>query len=139
MQPEQQTMLPAPAIAEVRRLYAIRDARGRRVYSQAAIAKIMGCGETTVYRIVNEIGGYQRATPEILLDEAKLQTAAAASYAKLQELLAAEQTTGPAASMAPTAQKGSSKNDDASRPPKPAEPGNYAWDDIGQRWLKLPY
>lgn len=48
---------------EIKRLYAEEDRWGRKMRTQMQIAKLMGCGETTVYRVIHSAGAYM-ALPE---------------------------------------------------------------------------
>lgn len=52
-------VMSAEVAYEVKRLYAELDERGRRRYSQMEIAKMLGVGETTVYRAVKSMGAYK--------------------------------------------------------------------------------
>lgn len=57
--------LLSPEVAmKIKRLYAEKDQFGRGKYSQMAIARLMGCGETTVHRILKGAGAYQ-GLPEL--------------------------------------------------------------------------
>lgn len=50
-------LLTPPLIAEIKRLYELRDPRGRRVWSQMRLAIHFGVSETTIYRVVNGARG----------------------------------------------------------------------------------
>ena len=43
----------------VKELYEQKDAYGRRKLSQMKIARMLGVSETTIFRIVNQAGGYR--------------------------------------------------------------------------------
>lgn len=83
-----QPLVPPHVQAEVKRLYAETDQRGRRVWSYAAIGKALDLSETTVYRIVNNLGAYTSAAR--IKSDSQLDAEAAASAKRLLELLAAE-------------------------------------------------
>lgn len=51
------TLTPA-AVMEIKRLYSLTDQWGRRLHTQMQIAKIMGVGESTVYRAIRGGGAY---------------------------------------------------------------------------------
>jgi len=59
-------LTPAAAL-RIKQLYAEQDEAGRRKYSQMQIAVMMGCGETTVYRVLQNAGAYM-ALPEPATD-----------------------------------------------------------------------
>lgn len=50
-------LTPAAAM-EAKRLYALRDARGRQLHSQMEIADLLGVSETTVFRAVHKRAAY---------------------------------------------------------------------------------
>lgn len=60
-------VLSPEAAMKIKQLYAEMDQWGRHVHSQMAIAKLMGCGETTVYRVIHSSGAYM-ALPELVKD-----------------------------------------------------------------------
>ena len=50
-------LTPAAAM-EAKRLYALRDSRGRQLHSQMEIADLLGVSETTVFRAVHKRAAY---------------------------------------------------------------------------------
>lgn len=50
-------LTPAAAM-EIKRLYALEDSKGNKIYSQMAIAEMLGVSETTVFRAVHKRGAY---------------------------------------------------------------------------------
>lgn len=84
-------VVPPHTQAEVLRLYSLIDERHRRIWSQAAIGKALGISETTVFRIVKRLGAYQQK----LKTEDEVKAEAAASAARLLELLRQEPTAAP--------------------------------------------
>lgn len=53
-------VLTGAATMEIKRLYSLVDSYGKPLYSQMQIAKMLGVGETTVFRAVHKIGAYER-------------------------------------------------------------------------------
>lgn len=78
---------PAAAL-EIKRMAAELDERGRRRWTQMAIAKALGVGETTVFRVLQGSGAYQ-ALPEIKT-EAEAEESSARFRAEHPELFTAE-------------------------------------------------
>lgn len=66
--------LSASAALEIKRLANEVDERGRKRYSQMAIAKMLGVGETTVFRVLNGAGAYQ-ALPDPKTEDEALESA----------------------------------------------------------------
>lgn len=113
-------MLPVDAVLKIRDLYAERLPRTSEWrnplprYSQAEIAKLMDCSETTVFRVVNRLGGYAfiggQSMGELKADPAAdqaSQAAAKASLERLQKLLTAqpvEDAPDPGAQLSPETQ-----------------------------------
>lgn len=60
--PQARRMLTQEEIMTIKELYSRLDARGGRIYPQIKLAQMYGVGETTIYRVVNSLGGY-RDTP----------------------------------------------------------------------------
>ena len=60
--------LSPEAAMKIKQLYGELDKWGRHVYSHMAIAKMMGIGETTVYRVIHSAGAYMNL-PELATDE----------------------------------------------------------------------
>ena len=94
--------LTVDAVLAIRDMAAERKPGGQARYSYAEIAKMMDCGETTVFRVVNRQGAYAfvggMSMGEVKADPAKdaeLQRAAAASLAKLQKMLEVQTETVP--------------------------------------------
>ena len=54
----------------IKELYGEVDSLGRGRYSQMEIAKLMGVGETTVYRAIRSFGAYARLPEPAAEDEA---------------------------------------------------------------------
>jgi len=80
-------------------LYALRDGRGKRVWSIMRLASEYGVGETTIYRAINRAGSYQD-TPEALppADSPEFAQAAAESQARLLRMMEERPAeTGPEA------------------------------------------
>lgn len=51
---------------QAKQLYEQRDAKGKRIYGQAKIAKMLGVSETTVWRAVNDLGRFgKEPLPEV--------------------------------------------------------------------------
>ena len=50
-------LTPAAAM-EIKRLYALMDERGNRLYSQMRIGGMVGVSETTVFRVVHKEAAY---------------------------------------------------------------------------------
>ena len=60
--------LTPEAAMRIKQLYAEVDKWGRKKHSQMSIAKSMGVGETTVYRVIHSSGAYM-ALPELATDK----------------------------------------------------------------------
>ncbi len=60
-------LTPAAAM-EIKRLYGLKDERGRQKHSQMEIASMLGVSETTVFRAIKSRGAYQ-ALPEVKTEE----------------------------------------------------------------------
>lgn len=71
-------ILSAESIAEIQRLYEMKDAYGRRMYSQFAIAQLLGIGETSVYRAIHR---------QVRIPLAQIDNRAKESEAKFQAML----------------------------------------------------
>lgn len=50
-------LTPAAAM-EAKRLYEMKDSRGKRIYSQLQIAEMLGVSETTVFRVVHRSAAF---------------------------------------------------------------------------------
>lgn len=57
--------LTGAALAQVRELYGQLDEFGKRLYSQARIADMLGVGETTIFRALKGYGGHARGAREL--------------------------------------------------------------------------
>lgn len=78
-------ILPQHVAQEAQRMYEERDGKGKRKYSMAKIGKLLGVGETTIFRAVNRLGPYvgdATATSNEVLD-----AEAAESFLRLTERL----------------------------------------------------
>lgn len=71
-----QRVLKRETAMEIKRLYDLKDDRGRRRYTMMEIAKMMHCGETTVYRAIKSLGGYANVPEPISETEMELRIAA---------------------------------------------------------------
>jgi len=81
-------VLSAAAALEIKRMAAEVDERGRKRWSQMAIAKALGVGETTVFRVLQGSGAYQ-ALPEVKT-ETEAEESSARFRAEHPELFTAE-------------------------------------------------
>lgn len=71
-------VLTPAAVMEAKRLYALRDEKGRPLHTLQSIAADFGVGETTIYRAIKQRGAYMNVRP--LPTDAE----AAASVARFQ-------------------------------------------------------
>lgn len=74
-------LLAFELVQEIKRMYEERRAGGRRRYTQMEIAKLLGLGETTVYRAIKSMGAYH-AAPEPV-SEADMLARSKASLARM--------------------------------------------------------
>lgn len=89
------------AAMEVQRMYALKDARGRRIWSYRSLGVRFDCSETTILRVINKQGPYVGLPTPI--DDAEMTKRAEESKAKLLAKLAEptpavhpkENSTGP--------------------------------------------
>lgn len=77
-------LLTREAAFAIKRMYEELDGAGRRVHSQARIAKEFGVSETTVFRAVQSLGAYAKVPEQ--RPTAELQTEAEASLARMLAL-----------------------------------------------------
>ena len=59
--------LSPEAAMKIKQLYAKTDQWGKHVHSQMEIAKMMGVGETTIFRVLKSSGAYM-ALPELVVE-----------------------------------------------------------------------
>lgn len=90
--PRDQVMTRSAAI-EARRMYALRDSRGRRVWSCMRLAREFFVSETTMYRVLNGMGSYTNI-PDAPLTEAAIDAGVEASKLKLLRMLGEEAPAG---------------------------------------------
>lgn len=113
------------ACLKVKEMYDERTPGGRRVHTHASIGKHFGVSETTIYRILYNLGAFMDL-PEPIPDK-ELEEMVQKSWANVQRLLAE-----------PDKPKGGPvkpKNQPEGDPPE----GMNAWDPIGKKWFFNPY
>lgn len=73
--------------ARIQLMYQELEETGRRKYTLSALGEIFGCGETTIYRIVNRKGPYRRIEAR---NAEQLEVAAEASQVDFLRRLSAD-------------------------------------------------
>lgn len=92
---KESSVLNYDAAMEVKRMYEVKDERGRRVHSHRSLAKRFQCSETTILRAINNDGAFEALpTP---LGDAEMNKRAAESLVKFQKMVAEGALDKPAA------------------------------------------
>lgn len=125
-------VLSPDAVLEIKRLYEVRNARGRQVHSHMSLGKMFGVSETTIMRALNNYGTFMDA-PTPLPDTPEVAARIKASQEKLLKILA-DDAKQPGEQNGRPAKK-------ARLNPKTGEQlaENERWDEVDGKVVVIPY